>query len=142
VSATPRTLPDPILDPTDVIALVPGTSIEDATRCAQLATLALEAVLYPDAIPAPPIPPPMYAVTLALAGRLVNADKPVSESLGAYSYRDPAPVAPTALGWTEQELVVLEPWLPIGGVVNAYVGPEPPQPLPADAWQRNLEEVR
>jgi hypothetical protein len=146
VAPSPQALPDPVIDPADVQALIPGTSLEDATRCAQLATLALQAALYPNPIP-DPLPPPVQLVGLTVAGRLVLADSTgapvVSESIGAYSYRlsipDPASVG---LWLTTYELLALGPWMARSGLVDLDTSPWGRCDWPADWWQRNLDELQ
>lgn len=138
----PRALPVAAIDPDDVILLVPGTSPEDAERAAQLATLALQAVLWPNEIP-DPMPPPMYAVGLALAGRIVQAEgaagQIVSESIGSYTYRLATPEQGAAVfGFTEAELDVLRPWLGRSGAYQLDVGAAPTG-WPLGWWQGDYD---
>jgi hypothetical protein len=111
--ALPRSLPDSILDPSDVQAAVPDLTDDDARRCSELATLALEAFVWPADRPEP-VPPPMYLATLRMAIRLaVSGSTPgggqvVSESIGTYTYRLRAPTeSDVALEFNGSELALL-----------------------------------
>jgi hypothetical protein len=149
---TPRTLPPAAIDPADVQALVPGLSTEDAERCAQLATLMLEAVLWPGPVPEQPLPAPMYQATLAAAARLASstaassssAGAPiVSESIGTYTYRLATPTpADAALTFTDDELELLEPWLgPAQQTAYSVSVWGTPGARPVDWWQRDLDTL-
>jgi hypothetical protein len=124
--------------------LVPGLDADQARQAAQLATLMLQAALYPRELP-DPLPVPLYAVALMAAGRLARAGDPagsvVSESLGAYSYRLNLPTPlDQALMFTDDELGLLRPWL---GHASAYDVRTPTAtafPWPIDWWQRDLDE--
>jgi hypothetical protein len=144
-AAGPRTLPPPLIDPDDLEALLPWLTPEDAVLYASLATLALEAALWPTPVPEP-LPPPVQAAGLAIGVRLARAGESsssssgpvVSESIGAYTYRLASPASlEAAFALTEAERKLLHPWLPSGVyeldlVAGAY-------PWPADWWQRNLD---
>lgn len=137
-----RSLPEPAIDPADVIALVPGTSPEDAYRYASLATLAVTAAVYPTVLPVP-LPAPAYAVTLAVAGRFARSGGPgapvVSESIGAYTYRLATPVAADeAFGLTDAELAALSPWGPRKVYDVSVAGGRAGWPV--DWWQRDLDD--
>jgi hypothetical protein len=136
----PHTLPSPVIDPADVQALVPGLSIEDATTAAKLATMSLESLLEPDAIPAP-LPAKMYQATLTCAARIARSGDPagqvVSESLGAYSVRrDPSTPADAAMYFNEDELKLLGFWAPRVYDVRT---PAVRDPYPYDWFQRDLD---
>lgn len=141
-----RTLPQPVIDPADVQAILPSLSVEDATLYASLATLALQAATWPNALPPSPLPPPLYQVGLAIATRLAVAGETiqegssqiVSESIGAYTYRIANPgTLDSALILTDAERKLIRPWL---GQASAYdVGTGGSIVWPADWWQRNLD---
>jgi hypothetical protein len=143
VAASVKSLPDPLIDPADVMAASPGLSEEDATRGAQLATLAVTAYLYPTPVP-DPLSPPVYLALLELSVAIGNAPEGgspiVSESLGAYSYRkaDPATVD-ELMGLSEQLRRLLEPWARKScGTTRIWPG-EPAVDWPVDWWQRDLD---
>jgi hypothetical protein len=143
-AASERALPEPVIDPADVMALVPGTTIEEATAAASLATLALQAAVWPNPLP-DPLPPPMYQAGLSCAARIARAGDPsgqvVSESLGAYSYRVASATAPdVALYLTEAELDLLRPWLGSPGVYDIDVTGSA-APWSYEWFQRNLDNV-
>lgn len=144
--AAPRALPPPAIDPEDLIALVPGTSPEDAARYCSLATLAVEAAIWPNTLP-DPLPPPLHAATLAIAGRFARSGTAggqpavVSESIGSYTYRLAEPLsADAALYLLDAELELLGPWLPEGkrSAFELHLGGAM-VPWPVDWWQRNLD---
>jgi hypothetical protein len=139
-----RALPDPLVDPADVALLAPEATAEQCEQAAQLATLMLQAALYPGE-PPDPLPPPMYQATLMAAGRLARAGDPsgqvVSESLGAYSYRLQLPMpADQALAFTDYELGLLEPWLARTTAYDVRTPTAMPD-WPYDWFQRNLDNV-
>ena len=141
----PTALPAAAIDPADVQAVLPGLTIEQATLAAQLATAAVQAVLWPNTIPDPP-PPPVYAVLLAAAVRFGRALEQgaalpvVSESIGSYSYRLATPATMDgAFGLTDAELAALDPWTARSGACTLDTWPRPAWPWPTDWWQRNLE---
>jgi hypothetical protein len=142
-----RALPAPAIDPADVRAVLPALTLEQATLAAQLATVAVEAALYPNPIPSP-TPQPVYAVLLQASVRFGSAILQgsvlpvVSESLGSYSYRlaTPATLA-SGFGLTAAELEALEPWtVGRGGVYDLDVSGGAVA-WPVDAWQRNYDNV-
>jgi hypothetical protein len=144
VSREPRLLPDPAIDPEDVLALAPGASEEQALAAARLATLMLQAAIYPRELP-DPLPPNLYMAALMAAGRLARAGDPtgevVSESLGSYSYRVQAPMPPEqALAFTEYELALIgQTWLDTGpGTTRTPT--VMPFAWPIDWWQRDFDE--
>ena len=143
-SVSTRALPPSAIDPGDVIALVPGTSPEDAARCASLATLAVSAAIYPAELPPAPLPAPLHAVTLAVAGRFASTgaggSPVVSESLGSYTWRRATPALADLLELTGGELKALGPWAGMQGVYDvstAGVG----YGRPYDWFQRDLDNV-
>jgi hypothetical protein len=145
-AAAPRALPDPAIDPADVQAILPDLTLEQATLAAQLATVAVSAVLYPTPIPTP-TPEPIYAVLLAAATRagiaiLQGSALPVvSESLGSYSYRLATPQSLGGVfGLTDEELGWLEPWTARDTAYDIDVAPWAGPPWPFDWWQSNLEQ--
>jgi hypothetical protein len=125
-----------------------GLTPEEADRCSQLVQIAVEAYLWPAAVP-DPVPPPMHAVGLALAARfagaqLTKAGAITSETLGSYSYRLASPLTfdnvMTLMGEFADALV---PWAPThqGAYELDVSGGWPPSWWPADWWQRNLERL-
>jgi hypothetical protein len=137
---TTTALPAPAIDPADVIALVPGTSPEDAARYASLATLAVQAAIWPNELPPAPMPAPLYAVTLMIAGRFARSGgggaAVVSESIGGYTYRLATPTE-GGLALLADELDALGPWAPSGAYdVSTYPSSAP---LPYDYFQRDLD---
>jgi hypothetical protein len=145
-----RTLPAPAIDPADVLAVMPSLTIEQATLAAQLATVAVGAVLWPEPIPPTPTPEPVYAVLLSSAVRFGTAIAQgtalpvVSESIGSYSYRVAQPATlPTAFGLTAGELEALEPWTSHDTAYDVSTAGALGSPLvvPVDWWQRNLDNV-
>jgi hypothetical protein len=143
-----RSLPPPVIDPDDVAALVPGLSPEDAELYASLATLALEAVCWPNSVP-DPLPPPVQAAGLAISVRLARAGESgtgagmpvVSESIGSYTYRLATPeTLDAALALTEGELDLLRPWLGQARVYDVSVAGWGSW-LPLDWWQRDLDHL-
>lgn len=148
-AVAPRSLPAPVIDPADVQAIVPSLTTEEATLYASLATLVLEAVMWPNAVPTP-LPPPVNAAGLSIAVRLANAGEAggeggagpvVSESIGGYTYRLAAPETfAQAFALTDGERELLEPWLGSSeafdvstlGTVYAW---------PADWWQRDYDRL-
>jgi hypothetical protein len=142
-----RALPAPAIDPADVQAVLPALTTEQATLAAQLATVAVEAALYPNTIPSP-TPQPVYAVLLQASVRFGSAILQgsvlpvVSESLGSYSYRlaTPATLA-SGFGLTAAELEALEPWTAgRSGAYDLSVAGTAPQ-WPVDWWQRNYDHL-
>jgi hypothetical protein len=146
----PSTLPDPLIDPADVQAIIEGLSPEDAQLYASLATLALQAVAWPNSLPPAPLPAPLYMVGLAMAVRLAMADKAVapdgtgavvSESIGGYTYRLAQPeVFASATQLTPAEAKLIRPWIGQPAVYDVYVGWGPID-WPADWWQRNYDVI-
>jgi hypothetical protein len=143
MSTTQTSLPAPAIPPEDVQAVLPALTLEQATLAAQLATVAVEAALYPNPIPSP-TPEPVYAVLLrssvrfGLAIQQGTALPVVGESLGSYSYRLAQPASLTGLGLTEEELDLLGPWAP--GRATAFelvLGGSTVWPL--DWWQANVD---
>jgi hypothetical protein len=141
----PRTLPPPAIDPGDLQAIFPSLTPEDASLYASLATLALQAVCWPNALPAP-LPPPLNAVGLAMATRLAasletaqtGAGQVVSESIGAYTYRLASPVTvDAALQLTEAERKLIRPWLGQASVYDVALGTA--YVWPPDWWARNYD---
>jgi hypothetical protein len=128
-----------------VLAILPGLSPEQAQLAAQLATVAVEAAIWPLEIPEP-VPAPMYEVLLSASVRfgqaiLQGTSLPVvGESLGSYSYRLAQPATLTgAFGLTSSELDALAPWTRSGAYdVPVGVGY---QPWPVDWWQRDYDNL-
>lgn len=146
--AAVRSLPAPVIDPEDVRALVPGLSLEDATLYASLATLALEAALWPGSIPAAPLPSPLDLAGLSIATRLASAGAAsgsgatvVSESIGSYTYRLATPLPlDVALAFTDAERKLLAPWLGQTRVYDVSVSGAT-FGWPADWWQRDYDRL-
>jgi hypothetical protein len=145
VDVEPRALPSPAIPPEDVQAILPSLTLEQATLAAQLATVAVEAALWPAAIPQPP-PAPVYGVLLSVSVRfgqaiLQGATLPiVSESLGSYSYRLATPASlPSAFGLTDAELEALQPWSSHGVYDVSIAGGA--EPWPVDWWQRDVDNT-
>jgi hypothetical protein len=144
-----RSLPPPLIDPADVAAILPSLSEEDAALYASLATLALQALCWPNDVPSPP-PPPVQTVGLAIATRLAVAGESaaeggggavVSESIGAYTYRLANPgTFDSALALSEGEKQLLRPWLGQASAYDVWTAPEfflwPP-----DWWQRDYDRL-
>ena len=145
VASEPRSLPAPVIDPSDLQRIVPSLSPEDAELYCSLATLALQAAFWPNPIPEPP-PPPVQAVGLGVATRLAYAGESageggavVSESIGAYTYRLASPGSlDSALRLTDDELDVLRPWLGQSSVYDVRTGLSA-LGWPLDWWQRNYD---
>lgn len=134
----------PAIDPGHVIALVPGTSPEDAARCAALATLAVRAAIWPSELPPAPMPAPLYAVTLAIAGRFASTgaggSPVVSESLGSYTWRRATPALADLVALSEGELDALRPWAGMSGVYDVSIAGARGT-WPYDWFQRDLDNV-
>jgi hypothetical protein len=129
-----------------VQAILPGLTTEQATLAAQLATVAVEAAIWPNTIP-DPLPAPMYEVLLSASVRfgqaiLQGSALPVvSESLGSYSYRLAAPATLTgAFGLTSSELVALGPWISRGTCYDVSVSGGAVA-WPVDWWQRDYDNI-
>lgn len=140
-----RTLPPPAIDPADVQAILPTLSPEDAALYASLATLALQAAVWPNTLPTP-LPPPLNAAGLAIATRLAMAGESsgegvgpvVSESIGAYTYRRVTPATlDSALSLTEQERKLIRPWLGQASAYDVRTGLGELYAWPGDWWQRD-----
>ena len=138
-----RTLPEPAFDPEDVQAFVPGLELADAELYASLATLALEAAVYPAALAAP-LPAPFAVVALQVAARLAGSipagteGQVVSESIGSYTYRlATSPTRDVALILTEQEAELVSG----GSAAGAYelTTGAPAVAWSADWWQRDYD---
>jgi hypothetical protein len=140
-----RGLPAPALDACDLQQLFPDLDPAAAARATLLATIAIEAALWPNPIP-DPIPPPVQAVLLTVAARLAGSSglgstQVVSESIGAYSYRLAGPPSiDTALGLSEAEAKALEPWAAKAGVYELHVGPAY-YPWPVGWWQADYDNL-
>jgi hypothetical protein len=149
VAVSPRTLPEPVIDPADLQAILPSLTPEEAALYASLATLVLEAVMWPSAVPSP-LPPPVNAAGLSIAVRLAQAGEAggeggagpvVSETIGGYTYRLATPDSlASGFALTNAERALLGPWLgqdeafdfsTLGG---SYV-------WPADWWQRDYDRL-
>jgi len=124
-AAEVRSLPPPVLDPEDLLAILPSLTPEEAALYASLATLVLQSVIWPNSIP-DPLPPPVQTAGLSIAVRLARAGEAagnelgsvVSESIGAYTYRLASPATfDSALSLTDAERTLLRPWL---GQTSAY----------------------
>lgn len=143
-SVSTRALPPPAIDPGAVISLVPGTSPEDAARCASLATLAVQAALHPNELPPAPMPAPLYAATLAIAGRFVTSgaggSPVVSESLGSYTWRRATPALADLLELSGGELKALAPWSGKSSVYDVSIAGGGGT-FPYDWFQRDLDNV-
>jgi hypothetical protein len=143
-SVSTRALPPAAIDPGDVIALVPGTSPEDAVRCASLATLAVSAAIYPNELPPAPLPAPLHAATLAIAGRFASSgaggSPVVSESLGSYTWRRATPALADLLELSGGELKALAPWSGKATVYDVSIAGAP-STWPYDWFQRDLDNV-
>jgi hypothetical protein len=141
-----RALPTPAIDACDLQAAVPGLDPDAAARAVVLATLAVEAAIWPNELPAPPLPPPLQAVLLTVSARLAGSSgvagtQIVSESIGAYSYRlSGPPTLDTALGLTDAELDALEPWMSHQRVYElSVVGA--PLAWPVNWWQCDYDNL-
>ena len=144
VTLAPRSLPVSLVDPADVIALVPGTSPEDAERYGQIATMSVTAAIWPCDMPAAPLPAPLYATLLAISARLAASGGQIggtvqSESLGSYSYSKRA-AETVRFGLTQDELDAIEPWSCQKSVLTLDVGAAFPT-WPVDWWQRDYDNA-
>ena len=144
----PQSLPDPVIDPADLEAIMPGLTPEEASLYCSLATLALEAVCWPMPIPAAPLPAPLELAGLSIATRLAAAGEAageggavVSESIGSYTYRLATPLAlDQALSLTDAERDLLRPWAGQTGVYDLSVlGPTLDWPL--GWWQADYDRL-
>jgi hypothetical protein len=146
-SAQPRALPPPALDVCELERLFPGLDAAEAQRAVLLGTLAVAAALWPNELPAPPLPVPVTAVLLSVSARIMHAGtagqaEVVSESLGAYSYRRETSGTESGLLWlNDAELEALEPWR--GGRKGAYELDVACSALgwPIDWWQRDYDDL-
>src|SRR5262245_42147679 len=143
-----RALPSPALDPCDVAALMPDVDSEDVERGVVLATLAVQAAIWPNELPPPPLPAPLAAVLLSISARLATSPTPgtpqvVSESLGSYSWRAAnPPTLDAALALSDGELDALAPWMPAAKRGAYELTTLPAGPVwPVDWWQRDLDNV-
>jgi len=128
---------------------MPGLSPEEATLYASLATLVLEAVMWPTPVP-DPLPPPVNAAGLSIAVRLAQAGEAggeggvgpvVSETIGGYTYRLATPDSlASGFALTDAERALLAPWLgedtafDFSTLADAYVWPD-------DWWQRDYDRL-
>lgn len=143
-AAAPRSLPESLVDPADLLALMPQLDPERAAQACQLASLAVLAYVWPNTI-ASPTPPPVYAVTLGLAARIATSAPAggalVSESLGGYSYRFSSPISPDEALWlTDAWKAMLDPFAAAKQAFQLDTAPGP-FPWPVDWWQRDLDNV-
>ena len=146
--ATSTSLPAPAIDPADVQAILPEPDTEQAKLAAQLATAAVEAVIWPNPIP-DPAPPPIYAVLLGRAAcasgrRSCRATRCRSsrESIGSYSYR----LAhrrpwPGAFGLTASSSTSSSRGSRAAAAPTTLPSAAALADWPADWWQRNLDNV-
>ena len=144
-TVAPTALPPPAIPPEDVNAIMPDLSPEQAALAAQLATVAVEAALYPNPIP-DPIPAPVYSVLIQASVRFGTAIAQgtalpiISQSLGSYSERLAAPVTlPGAFGLTEEQLEQLLPWSGGGHAFELHLRQS--YAWPADYWQRDYDRL-
>jgi hypothetical protein len=140
---SPRTLPPPAIDPEDIRAIIPGISPDDAATYASLATLAVEATIWPNVLPVAPLPPPLHAATLGIACRFARVggtvETVVSETIGGYTYRLADPMtAEGAFALTDFELDAIEPWMSQKSALSLHVGSSLVS-WPIDWWQRDLD---
>lgn len=143
-----RALPAPAIDACDVERLFPELDPGDAERAVVLATLAVQAALWPNELPDAPLPAPLQAVMLTVAARIAassstGSQEVVSESIGAYSYRrETGAVATGGLLWlTEDELAALAPWSGHKAVYELDVAARA-LGWPVEWWQRDLDDVQ
>lgn len=147
-SPATATIPvEPIIDPGDVQAVLPGLDDEQAQRAALLASLAVATYLDPCPVP-DPLPLKVYSATLVLAVRAAGATASageasvVSESIGSYSYHLSQPLsAESALAVPADVARLLDPYSCGGGsvfdvsVLGANYG------WPVDWWQRDYDNL-
>jgi hypothetical protein len=137
----------PIVVPPDELEALLGLDAAEAARVSALVQIAIEAYLWPAAVP-DPVPPPVHAVGLALAARfsgaaLTKAGAVVGETIGSYSYRLASPLTfdnvVLVLGDLAEQL---NPWAPMHSrVYDLNVAPWPSVEWPADWWQRDLDNL-
>lgn len=149
MAVVPTSLPPPVIDPADLQAILPNLTEEEATLYASLATLVLQAAMWPDDVPEP-LPPPVNAAGLSIAVRLAQAGEAggaggagpvVSETIGGYTYRLATPDSlGSAFALTDAERELLGPWLgetdafDFSTLGTAYV-------WPPDWWQRDYDRL-
>lgn len=145
----------PLVDPDELEQLL-SIDADRAELLVDLATRAVAAYLWPNTIPADPVPAPLAMVGLTVALRLNRAAADtsgdvVSESIGTYTYRLARAVALDGALWlTEWEKRELSPWAPAGrrrvyDVDTCGFGGSPATfPLlaatPAAGFERDLED--
>lgn len=121
---------------------------EQAAELVALARLILNAALYPNELPASPLPAPLEVALALVTRRLYDlategGTRPVvSESLGAYSYRLADPASPESVFiLSGPVLKLIGPWMPAGkgGVYELHTGRPWPLGWPADWWQRDYD---
>jgi len=147
VNESSRSLPAPAIDACE-LERVMGVDAADAQRAVVLATLAVEAAIWPNELPDPPLPAPLQAVLLTIATRIAGSTVPgssqvVSESIGAYSYRLAGPPSlDDALALSELERRALAPWMPAGKRSAYQLDTSYPMPaFPIDWWQRDYDNL-
>jgi hypothetical protein len=149
-AVSPRTLPVPVIDPADLAAILPSLTPEEAALYASLATLVLEAALWPNEVPQP-LPPPVNAAGLSIAVRLAysgeaggegGAGPVVSESIGGYTYRLATPEAlGEAMSLTNAERALLGPWLPVNASAFDISTLGSSYWWPPEWWQRDYDRL-
>ena len=90
------------------------------------------------------MPAPLYAVTLAIAGRFASSgaggSPVVSESLGSYTWRRATPPLADLLELTGGELDALRPWSGKSSVYDLSIAGAP-RSWPYDWFQRDLDNA-
>jgi hypothetical protein len=137
----------PVVVPPDELVALLGLTQEEAERVSALVQIAIEAYVWPAAVP-DPVPPPVHAVGLALAARfagaaLTKAGAVLGETIGSYSYRLASPLTfdnvVLVLGDLAEQL---EPWAPMHTrVYDLDVSPWGVGDWPVDWWQRDLDNL-
>lgn len=121
---------------------------EEVDELVALARLVLNAALFPNELPADPLPAPLELALALVANRIwklaetegKGALPVISESLGSYSYRLATPDSPDSL-LGDRVLDLIRPWMPSGGqgVYELHVGGARPTSWPVDWWQRDYD---
>ena len=137
----------PVVVPPEDLELLLGLDTAEAIRCSALVQITITAYVWPAAVP-DPVPPPIYAVGLALAARfsgaaLTKAGAIVGETVGSYSYRLASPLTfdnvVLVLGDLAEQL---DPWAPMHSrVYDLDTSPYSRADWPVDWWQRDLDRL-
>lgn len=135
-----------IVTPEELETLL-GLEPAEAERVSQLVQITVEAYCYPTVF-TDPVPPPVHAVGLALAGRfagaqLTKAGAITSETLGSYSYRLASPLTlDQVLATLGPGLAdTLMPWAPMHWTAYEVDLRGGLAVWPADWWQRDLDNL-